>query len=160
MGAADEIRAGVLAKFEALESAGLNNHTVVIFTKVDATGEKRYAGKGGSERIHRLTLKPNPQVVLSRKTVATSNGFEDESHARLEGAFPSKLSGEEFISTDGEETSSAPVEKTFADHREFRVYLEKADYFTIDGELYKYRGDGFLNVNKTETEWSLRLVKG
>lgn len=160
MGAAYEIRAGKRAKFQALEEAGLNNHVVDLFIFVSSSGGKDYAGKQGERRYNKLTLKPNPEVTLTRREIMTQDGFVTASDAQLKGAFPDTLNGLEVVMNgDGEVTASSPISKTYTDARDFRVDIEKTDFILIDGERYAFRAGASLNVDKTESEWAMKLVK-
>jgi hypothetical protein len=159
MGAADDIRAGKLAKYAALQEAGVNTHTVEIMLFISASGQKNYAGKSGEQRYNRLTISPTPEVVFRRQVISTPNGFENVSDVSLKGAFPQSLSGDEVVLTNGEQTASSPTSKSYAGPRAFRLDIEAAEYFLIDGEKYKYRAGGFMAVDKYEGEWSLKLIR-
>ncbi len=160
MGAADEIRAGERSKFEALEEAGLNNHLVELFVFISSTGGNDIVGKQGDRRYNRLILKPNPQVELNRREIITQDGFQTASDAQLQGAFPEVLKGFEVILNDaGQQTASVAISKAYASAKEFRLDVEKTDYILIDGERYVFRGGAYLNINKTETVWKMKLLK-
>lgn len=160
MGAADEIRAGKLAQYAALQDAGLNTHAVEVFILLSKTGSKEIVGKQGERRYNRLTISPTPEVTLNRREIPTENGFLTTSDAQLKGPFPPSLAGREvLINEAGDETASTPTTKAYADARVFRVEIEQADYFLIDGERYKFRGGGLLSVDKYESEWSIKLLK-
>lgn len=160
MGAADDIRAGKLQKYQALEEAGMNNHTVEMMLFFSGSGSSLHTGNQGNKTYKRLTLKPNPEVRFTRSEVPTDDGLVKSHDVILKGAFPEVLSGlEVMLDKTGAVSSSVATSKTYPGPREFRADIEKADYFLIDGEKFEFRGGGFLKVDAKETEWSLKLVR-
>lgn len=160
MAAADDIRGGVLAKFQALEEAGLNQHTVEFFIFVSSTGGKEIAGKQGDRLFKKLTLKPNPEVVFNRREIVTQDGLQTISDVQLKGAFPETLDGLEILVNDaGEVTASSQISVSYAGPREFRLDIERTDYILINGERYTFRAGGYLNIDKLESKWSLKLLR-
>lgn len=160
MGAADEIRSGIRAKYAALEEAGLNTHTVELFIFKSKSGANEIAGKQGERRYDRLILKPNPEITMRRREIMTENGFVTTSDVSLKGAFPDQLSGLDIVTNEaGQTTASSPIVRTFATPREFRAAIERTDYILIDGERYQFRAGGTLDSNETESEWTMKLLR-
>jgi hypothetical protein len=160
MNAAERIRSGKRAHYAALEQAGINTHTVDCFLLLAQIGNKPYVGQSGQRRWLKLTLSPAPMVSLARQISNTPQGFSNMSDATLKGAFPESLNGSEILRDASEQLiSSTPSLKNYDSPTAFRQDLEAADYFLIDGEPYHYQGDGFLNINPTESEWELHLVR-
>jgi hypothetical protein len=160
MQAAENLRAGKRAQYQALEKSGINTHTVELLLFLSETGPRHYAGKSGTRQYTRLTLSPTPEVTFSRKIAATPNGFENQSDVTLKGAFPTSLSGTEVtLDSDGQQSASIPTLQNYDAPAAFRMDIEAADLFLIDGEKYRFRGHGFLNTDRMESEWTLQLVR-
>ena len=157
--AAAAIRKGKLQAYTALEKAGLNNSSVKVLIQISQTGGQAFAGNRGTITKLELDIKPNPEIVFVRKTFATDSGLQDQSNVTLKGAFPEALKGFQLVMIGDTETERIGIVKQYATPQDFRAELMKADYFIIDGERYRFQGDGYLNVNKTQSEWTLQLIK-
>jgi hypothetical protein len=161
MGAADDIRAGKLAKYQALQDAGLNTSQVIFSVLENIEGADAVLGVKGLKTEIRYQITPNPEVTLKRRSHVSQSGSVIHSDAVMIGAFPVRIEGFEYI--DGEATGvriNSPVESPKA----FRELLESAEFFLVDGEKYLFftaPGDqsGFAEVDKYQSEWRIKLVR-
>jgi hypothetical protein len=160
MNAAERVRAAKRARYQALSRAGIHSQTVYFFLFISETEPHHYAGQAGERHYWRLTLEPNPSIGLKQRLVATSDGFQPEDEVLLKGAFPTRLDGFEWtVGADGEETEGEPVTRNYTTPGDFQVDIQAADYFLVDGIVYRFRTAGPFETDSMQSEWRLRLVR-
>lgn len=156
----DRLRAAKLNQYAALARAGFNTRIVDFLLFVSETGSRHYAGQMGERHYLRLVLTPTPEVLLKSGLTDSKYGIQADGDALLKGAFPLELSGYEVtINADGEEVQGNAVSKTYATPFDFRRDIETAESFRIDGEAFAFRSAGPLQIDTTQSEWALRLVR-